>query len=894
MTTYTQGGQESATFVVPETILGGISFYLIGAAGAPGQGGIPGGNGGIVTGTLSVSSGDTVEFSVPNYYSGGGQSPGGVGGEQGGNGGTSTGVSVNSAMLAEAGGGGGGGGGNPFGFLGLGGSGGQPGSAGADGGVVGTGTNSGTGGGGANWATPGANGWGGGTPGSPPSGSTSGAGGSGGGAVGPGGGGGGGGYAGGGGGAGVSGGTAVGGGGGGGSSWADPSVSNVTYGVSGNTDNGTGAYQMSYVLADAPLDATLVTPAPNASESLDEAFAFAWLYNPGTDSGTQNAFAFRRKISGSASYEYWEVATASWSDTIVWNSSTSSSCLFPSGAWTNGNAYQWSVATQESHFDLQGPFANDQIVMATQGPSVVITSPSNGVVTSSSPFLSWQFTPVTEGDVQGWSRTVVYESSQVEAAGFVAGVSPATFDTGQLAGATPSAQVGGLIEGQSYVAFVQCFESGTTNVIGDWVQVAFTAEFPSPVTPQLEVELTTDPNSGVSIIESVVQTRDNLLSADDASFELSAGTWLAGPGASVAVSNAAALSGAACLEITAASAGTINAATANYSVTAGDVLAALLSIRAATTGRASSVSLIWLNAEGQAMSTAIASAPVQSTLTGWTGAVLLATAPPGAVACEVGVEIVDAAAGESQYLDCAGLYDVTELYGATQAAAWLASQDFPPGWSGGGYVSDSTSIEIQRSIDGGQTWTDIQVAQAPPAGLALAPPPQQVTAADYLAPMTVDLLYQARVWGQLYGQAVASPWSEAQSAGPITDRSFWIVHPTNPIVAFRCHIEEDPFPSAIDESQGVFKTLGRWSQVVVSDVIHSRTMSVTFLCTNEEEYQNLVNARAMQTTLLLKSPFEPNQWYFRFTGSAGVALQLVGTDVPMRSVKLALTEVAAP
>ena len=111
-----------------------------------------------------------------------------------------------------------------------------------------------------------------------------------------------------------------------------------------------------------PSAPTLTAPANTATINALNSTTFSATYNS-TDGQNQNAFAMRFSANSGA-YTYWDVATQAMSSSIVWNPSNvapgnSFSVVLPPGALVGGDSYAWSMASQESGANLQGPFATD-------------------------------------------------------------------------------------------------------------------------------------------------------------------------------------------------------------------------------------------------------------------------------------------------------------------------------------------------------------------------------------------------------------------------------------------------------------------------------------------------------------------------------------------------------
>ena len=82
--------------------------------------------------------------------------------------------------------------------------------------------------------------------------------------------------------------------------------------------------------------------------------------------------------------------------------------------------------------------------------------------------------------------------------------------------------------------------------------------------------------------------------------------------------------------------------------------------------------------------------------------------------------------------------------------------------------------------------------------------------------------------------------------------------------------------------------------VLTTDAVRGSRFPVTFTTTSIAEYENLVEARLTQRTMLLKSPFTSDTWYVRFTGTMASKLEMVGAAAPGRYVSLALIQVESP
>jgi hypothetical protein len=308
---------------------------------------------------------------------------------------------------------------------------------------------------------------------------------------------------------------------------------------------------------------TLLTPAGNSTLDLALSQPFTWGYNPSLNCGPQVAYAFRRKVAGATSYEYWSAGAGTWG-AITWNSSAVGSVTFPVSKWVDGNVYNWSVATQDSITGLQGAFAQDFIVTAQQSASVVVNTPS-GYTIRFDPTITWTAT-FPGSFVQIGYRAVVYSAAQYGAAGFTPGVGPSAWDSGVIAGTATSAfpLIPGTYNGSTMRAYVQVTE--TNNAVSPWAYSTFALEVDAPAAPTLTAAPGTDGVTGAPLVAVTLNGHDNLLTPDDASVEATTGTWVAGANTTIARSSAQAADGFYSLSLTATAGGSVSAVTGPYPV----------------------------------------------------------------------------------------------------------------------------------------------------------------------------------------------------------------------------------------------------------------------------------------------------------------------------------------
>jgi hypothetical protein len=771
------------TWLVPA----GVTSVTVDAWGAQGQGSAPvaGGLGGIASGAIAVTPGETL-----NIYVGGqnGYNGGGSGGSYGGGGSD---VRQGGTALANRkviGGGGGGGG--------------QAGTSGNNGGtgggsIGGAGTTSPLGGGGGTQSA-------GGAVGTPPYGNP--------GAVGVGGvsynsnsGGGGGGYYGGAGGGGSS-------GGGGGSSLI-PSGGTTTSGVR----SGDGAVRLTYT--PAPSAPTGLTPVNGAYVDLAATPTFSWAADPG---GPQTAYAFRRKLSPSGSYEWWNATTVAWQGTEVFNTSAALSLTFPAGKWVNGSTYNWSVATQNSYGT--GPYAADQTVTAESFPVVTITAPV-GIAVSSSVAVTWTLGPT--GEVQSMLSVAIYTAAEVAAPGFVFGVGPSESQFLNFASTAQAASLNVSGPG-SYVAAVQVVSAGGQR--SAWAQQAFNVVYDKPAATVIDAYY--DAAAGRVVL--LVAGHDNILDEQTASPEATLGSWVASGGA-IALNSDVALDGVNSLGFTGnggASPGVVTGPIAAFEAVDGMKLFVQCSVRPKTVARSAQLTISYYD-NGFTFISQQSSAVVAEVLGAWTSISFLTTPIP------TGTGIIHLALSYTTVIP-AGEVHYSDEFG-------IAPNEIGGSWSRGG-LAGGGHVVINYADASGATGTLRNGA------LFLNTIGQYVLTYDYEAP-----LGQARTYTPTLTVGGLTTVGPPVTVTPTTD-SWLLKDPLDPgTPVFLAKVMPAEFTAARKRSVGVFQPLGADRPIVINDDTElgiAGTLNV--ICTSNAERAALKLYLDRFSTLLLQSPFGDN------------------------------------
>lgn len=613
--------------------------------------------------------------------------------------------------------------------------------------------------------------------------------------------------------------TSGGGGGGGGTSYASGSVTSAVF-TDGASD-GASKVQIDYTTADAPLAPTLGAPASGSYQDGAAAILFTWTYNVGTDSGTQSAFALRRK-TGLGAYGYWNGTDFS-STTPVWNTSSVQSVSIPASVFTNGNNYSWSVATQESYYSLQGVFASDSLFTAQAAPTVNITAPT-GTIATTAPVIVWSTTTPSGASQTSW-RARVFDATNTTV----------LWDSGVQAGNATSASVpAGLLGNGSYNARVYVTESGGQQSVED-VQ-SFTIFALIPNTPSITVVPNTS-DLGVPALQITLQGHDNVLSSDDASSELTLGGMVGLANATLTRSNTQALSSSWSVAMTAVLAATMEMAAAGFQVNPGEQWTNQGAFRAGSTGRSVQVGIMWytLNGGTQVGSTVFGST-VSDTSSGWVVASCTATAPAGANWAIPVYQVVGAASSEVHYSDERGCTPGT-----------LQS------WSAGGFVPNA-AIYLQRN-DGAKvrfapsTWgnnyqlytvDDVEVASGQ----------------SYTYTLSVSSLDPSSNTIQS-GLATSGPASVTLTQWDLSD----VANYTGFLSFYRASYVSGTVASGgqaslvVDqnETQGVFRPLGRTDYLVTHGDMLDEEFDLVIVFTDSADWATFNALRNLQTTLMLRS-----------------------------------------
>jgi len=238
-----------------------------------------------------------------------------------------------------------------------------------------------------------------------------------------------------------------------------------------------------------------------------------WQFNSSSPNRTQSAYAFRRKLQDSINWEYWDNGLQDWSATEVKNTSSNSIITFPTGAWTNGNTYNWSVKTWDD-LDSVSAYPSNFTVIARDKPTVTITAPlDNPLTTTSYPNVTWDRTTAPESEATHY-RVKVFDSGRFSASGFDPDTSGAFWDSEEVSSDAQQRTIERpLSNGGTFRIYVKITQTG--GQLSDWDYIEFLVSLSIPPPPSLSVLL--DPeNARVHLISGATV---NLLSLHQSDLE---------------------------------------------------------------------------------------------------------------------------------------------------------------------------------------------------------------------------------------------------------------------------------------------------------------------------------------------------------------------------------------
>lgn len=205
-------------------------------------------------------------------------------------------------------------------------------------------------------------------------------------------------------------------------------------------------------------------------------------------------------------------------------------------------------------------------------------------------------------------------------------------------------------------------------------------------------------------------------------------------------------------------------------------------------------------------------------------------------------------------------------------------------------AGDATTdyFQLQRSVDGGDTWTDVRLLTddtliTPSAGVA--------TVYDYELPNGEAVDYRARAAHNYSGVLAYSAWTSAVTSW--SGDVWWIKDPLDPARNLTVTVlayNEVQRPAR----QGVFQALGATLPLVVSDTRGGATGTIILRTDSAADRAALDNV--LDRTVLIQGPAadgEPDR-YVRLGDTARQRIDGLRSTAPQRTESLAWVEVASP
>lgn len=205
----------------------------------------------------------------------------------------------------------------------------------------------------------------------------------------------------------------------------------------------------------------------------------------------------------------------------------------------------------------------------------------------------------------------------------------------------------------------------------------------------------------------------------------------------------------------------------------------------------------------------------------------------------------------------------------------------------------SATIDLQRSDDGGTTWTAVRDDAVGSGYITNKSASFSATATyyDYEAPQGTTARYRARVNGIAGGVTNTSAWSSSATAS-ITSSTWNIKVPwKSALNIIDAAVVGTPSDNLV-EDVGVFRALNRSNAVVVAGTLGGWDGDLTILTSNSTEWNALKAVLETQNILFLESPFGWSK-YIRVIDGAKTTIQGT-TTTPRRTITLSYVETDAP
>lgn len=508
-------------------------------------------------------------------------------------------------------------------------------------------------------------------------------------------------------------------------------------------------------------------PANGERLDLASGVTFGWEY-VGTGAGDeQQAWQFQRKLGTNAT-EYWNDGAKTWGTTSFWNAGAAQSVSFPAGAWAS-DSYTWTVRTRSAS-GQDSDAAGSRLVVGTVAPLVDVTGPVGILFGESTAVVTWDYVS-TDAQVSFEVR-LTEDRTDITADG-----TPYLWESGPItSSAARSYQIPVVLEDQhAYRVYVRA--SSSAGMTSSWDYTAFSLSLAPPSGPLVEVTPEWSYPHEVPRARLRLTAQSNLMSADQAigttGWEGYSGPTFYG---TVGAAEADSLAGIeAGMVITATADGDVYAVSSHgtppvapvgeeqplgpldFPVQEGETYTALGHCLTPSAIRGAALGIHWMSRDDTQVDATSSEDSLGDTIGDqhttdtieYRLVTLSVTAPPGAVRARVIPIVRNLLNGEKVY--------------------W-SRLSFHPGaderWQPGGY-SDTQTLRVERSADGGATWESVVDTQGVDSY-------QKAVVRDRLMPLGSDVLWRAftDVNGPTGGTLTSASSPEARLA---IDSDSWVI-----------------------------------------------------------------------------------------------------------------------
>lgn len=666
-------------------------------------------------------------------------------------------------------------------------------------------------------------------------------------------------------------------------------VSNANLTTSGPTvwsilQDGTDTHTITFSANPGPSLAVveLADPVIPASETIVRVRAVARWSTTGSG-GTDTYLILENGSGQQATPDYFTAAkgTTPTTDYAGWKTTAPDG-----GAWTPAKVNALRLRLQDNGYaggTAPKPVWREAWVeVETSGnPSATWSTPTGTVTDTTQPTFSGTYSD-PDGDVLDGYRVKVFSLAQYSAGGFDPETSSATWDSGlvsQNGGTAIAGTIGTPLANGTYRLYGKArnavLASGHYTA---WAYAQFTVSVVPPNTPSLGATADAANNR----MALTLQGFDNLLTADESDFEAGLGSWFGPLNCGVTrIASGLATSGGYIAQVSSLAAGRMDAVTASgvngKPVVGGSAYRVIADVRAATVSRTSVLMVYWFTSAGAAASTAFNTVASSADATGsWTTLAGNVTAPANAAYAQVVVSFQNpAAASEIHYIEKAGIMPGSGTV-----------------WARGPVAGTVRTFEVQRSIDGGSTWTDL-ARLLPTVGPYSAITSQAVSAGDYEAPRGVNVVYRLRVkWVSPTGAVFTSAWTAASSILSIPATGWVLKSLTDAAsVVTGLRVLWETFSESTEVDTGVFEPVDSDETIVIQGRTRGKRLGMELRFATTAEWTPFEALLARKDTMLLQDS-NGRQWYVRPSPKARQVEERRYSGVLERRLKMEWIEVA--